>query len=81
VVAAFASVWLAAGVGSYRALFMSDGVFPAVLAWSFAWMSSKIRHNPPLGRFSISLHTFSLEVSLPFLSHTNTLFFLNIYLQ
>ena len=60
-VAAFASVWLAAGVGSYRALFMSDGVFPAVLAWSFAWMSSKIRHNPPLGSFSfyIALPTFS----------------------
>ncbi len=45
--ATWASVWLVAGVGSYRALFQCDGVFPAVLAWSFAWMSSKIRHNPP----------------------------------
>ena len=63
VIAAFASVWLAAGVASYRALFMSDGVFPAVMAWTFAWMSSKIRHNPPLG--SICACTFlRISVSL-----------------
>ena len=47
--AAWGSVWLLAGVGSYRALFLCDGVFPAVLAWTFAWMSNKIQHEPPVG--------------------------------
>ena len=41
------SIWIAAGIGAYRALFLSDAIFPAVLAWAYAAMSAKIRSSPP----------------------------------
>lgn len=44
---ALISVWLAAGIASYRALFIGDSIFPAVLAWSFIAMGGKIQSSPP----------------------------------
>ena len=44
---ALISVWFAAGIASYRALFIGDSIFPAVLAWSFIAMGGKIQSSPP----------------------------------
>lgn len=41
------SVWIAAGIALFRALFLADSIFPAVLAWAFSAMSGKIRSSPP----------------------------------
>lgn len=44
---ALISIWTAAGIAAFRALFLGDAIFPAVLAWAFTAMSAKIRSSPP----------------------------------
>jgi hypothetical protein len=41
------STWTAAAIGSFRAIFLGDCIFPAVIAWAISGMSSKIRTDPP----------------------------------
>jgi tryptophan-rich sensory protein len=41
------SVWIATGIALFRAFFLADSIFPAVLAWAFSAMSGKIRSSPP----------------------------------
>lgn len=44
---ALLSVWIATGIALFRAFFLADSIFPAVLAWAFSAMSGKIRSSPP----------------------------------
>jgi hypothetical protein len=41
------STWTAAAIASFRAMFLGDCIFPAVIAWAISGMSSKIRTDPP----------------------------------
>ena len=47
VLPALTSVWMAAGIGAFRAFFLADAIFPAFIAWAVAAMSGKIRSSPP----------------------------------
>lgn len=47
VLPAVLSVWIGAGIGTFRAIFLGDAIFSSVLAWAFTAMSAKIRSSPP----------------------------------
>ena len=68
---AYLSVWLAAGIGFYRAIFCGDAIFPAVLCWTYVAMEAKVKNKPQEAILSHSDHLRILDIlsrSFEFLS-------------
>ena len=76
---ALISIWTAAGIAAFRAFFLGDAIFPAVIAWAFTAMSAKLRSSPPA---NFVRDAPFLEVNIIyFIMFTNIFFFSDSFLM